>query len=184
MSNIEILFSAVVAIATTVYTITTIFQLNDSRKTRLAKQTPFLLPYLKFTEDYEMLLFCIKNYGEGVAMNVKVKIIGEIPEYLNQKIKFENLGVVRHGLAYFPSQYGLEYIIAWNKTVAENNFSGCIELEVYYESIGNRQFCQKFELKVNELMGITYTVPPDSYMGQIPYYLNQINNTLKGKIGK
>ena len=71
----EIILSIVVAIATSIYTIVTIFQLIESRKVRFQKDAPNIVAFLKSAEDHVVMELYIENFGEGVAKDVKIEIL-------------------------------------------------------------------------------------------------------------
>lgn len=48
----ELVLSSVVAIATSFYTVITVFQLLESRKVRLQKSAPNIIAYLKSAENH------------------------------------------------------------------------------------------------------------------------------------
>ena len=86
--NTELILSIVVASATTIYTIITIFQLKESRKVRLQKETPNIIPYLKSSENHVVMELYIENFGEGVAKDVKEDFVKDfnIQEAINNSV--------------------------------------------------------------------------------------------------
>jgi hypothetical protein len=54
-----------------------------------------------------------------------------------------------------------------------------IEIEISYESSDKRKFKDIFKLPFNQATGQNYSNPPENFIGQIPYYLKEINKTLK-----
>lgn len=64
-------------------------------------------------------------------------------------------------------------------SLAEENPDDKIVIEITYQSQDNRSFRNIFELPFNQIFGQNYSSPPETYMGQIPYYLKEINTELK-----
>ena len=176
----ELLLSTVVASATLIYTVVTIFQLVESRKNRLLKETPIIIPFLKSSEDHETMEFLIKNFGEGVAKNVKVEFVKDSKRF-NKDFGFREIGIAKYGMNIFPPQYQLKYFVGFMTEIYKTNDHDFVEIEISYENLNNRKFNSHFKLPFNQIFGQNYSKPPETYMGQIPYYLKEINLTLKKK---
>lgn len=71
--SVEIILSLVIAISTVFYTGINLLMLLESRSVRLQKITPHVVMFLKSTENSKVLALHIKNIGEGVAYNIKIK---------------------------------------------------------------------------------------------------------------
>src|SRR5690554_4666509 len=166
--NTELILSIVVASATTVYTVITIFQLRESRKVRFQKEAPNIVPYLKSTEDHTTMQLFIENFGEGVAKDVQVKFIKDFNRFNKEDLPLSQVGISKNGLNYFPPKYLLKYGLG-------------IMVELNKENHDEKIV---FELTINQIFGQSYSTPPETYMGQIPYYLKEINNQLKSLTNK
>lgn len=175
----ELVLSSVVAIATSFYTVITVFQLLESRKVRLQKSAPNIIAYLKSAENHIALELYIKNFGEGVARNVKVNFLKDFKRYNNEEMYFSTIGIVKNGFNYFPPDYSLKFYVGSMTSLAEENPDDKIVIEITYQSQDNRSFRNIFELPFNQIFGQNYSSPPETYMGQIPYYLKEINTELK-----
>ncbi len=179
----ELLLSIVVASATLIYTVVTIFQLAESRKNRLLKEAPSIIPFLKSSEDHKTMELIIKNFGEGVAKNVRVEFTKDVKRF-DKDFGFSEIGISKHGLNIFPPQYQLKYFVGFFTKIYETNNKDFVEIGITYENLNNRKFKTHFKLPFNQIFGQNYSTPPETYMGQIPYYLKEINSTLKKNIDK
>lgn len=177
--NTELILSIVVASATTIYTIITIFQLIESRKVRFQKESPNIVPYLKSTEDHTTMQLYIENFGEGVAKDVKVEFIKDFNRFNKEGFSLSEVGISKNGMNYFPPKYKLKYGLGIMVELNKENHNEKIVLEISYKGLNNYKFKNVFELPINQIFGQSYSTPPETYMGQIPYYLKEINNQLK-----
>ena len=175
----ELLLSVVVTSATSIYTIITVFQLIESRKVRLQKETPNIIAYLKSSENHEAMYLIVKNFGEGVAKNVKLEFIKDFKRFEREDFLLSQIGIAKNGLNFFPPQHFLQFGIGTMTNLYENNKNDVIELFISYDSLDNRGFKTKFGLPLNQIFGQSYSKPPETFMGQIPYYLKEINIQLK-----
>ena len=177
--NTELILSIVVASATTIYTIITIFQLNESRKVRLQKETPNIIPYLKSSENHVVMELYIENFGEGVAKDVKVDFVKDFNRFYQGNHALSNVGIAKNGMNYFPPRYKLKFYIGSMTKLYENSIEEKIVIKVSYKSLTGKSFSNIFDLPFNQIFGQNYSNPPETYIGQIPYYLKEINKNLK-----
>ena len=177
--KVEIILSIVIAVCTVLYTIINSLLWFESRSTRKQKTSPHIIAYLKSTEDHVMMSLHIKNIGEGLAKNVKVKILKDYKQFGKNNQFLSELGTMKNGFNSFPPQYELKYYINTNTDIYKTEKDEKIELELNYESCDNRKFTEIFELPFNQLFGQNYSSPPETYIGKISYYLNEMNATLK-----
>jgi len=54
-----------------------------------------------------------------------------------------------------------------------------VRFEVEYERKDAKHFKEAFNLSFIQAIGQNYSTPPESFLGQIPYYLKEINTSLK-----
>ncbi len=166
-------------IVTAIYAIITFFQLKESRKVRFQKETPNIVAYLQSTEDHETLALHIKNFGEGVAKNVKVTFLKDFNRFDKEDFPLSDIGIAKKGLNYFPPDYDLSYHIGRLVSLYENNREDVIKLKISCESLDDRKFSNTFELPIAQVYGVFYSNPPETYMGQIPHYLEKISKELE-----
>ena len=177
--NTELILSIVVASATTIYTVITIFQLIESRKVRFQKESPNIVPYLKSAENHINMELHIENFGEGVARDVKVEFIKDFKRFNSDELYLSKVGIAENGMNYFPPKYKLKFSMGSMIDLYEESSNEKIIVKVCYKSLNNRKFKNVFELPFNQIFGQNYSNPPETYMGQIPYYLKEISKQLK-----
>lgn len=176
---VENILSIVIAASTVIYTVTSLMLWVESRETRKQKITPNLIAYLKSAENHIMLELRIKNIGEGIAKNIQVKVIQDYNRMGKNNLLLSKIGIVENGLNHFPPQYELKYYIGSMTDIYQKDKNGFIELEISYTSSDNRKFSENFKLPFKSLFDQNYSNPPETYIGQIPYYLKEINSTIK-----
>ncbi|KAA6323339.1 hypothetical protein EZS27_027209 [termite gut metagenome] len=155
----------------------------ESKATRKQKTTPLIIAFLQSAEDHVMLELHIKNIGEGVARNVKINVLKDFNRLEKEDLRLSEIGIIKNGFNIFPPQYELKYYIHGLTELFEKDKDNSIGINISYESADKRIFKNIYELPFNQMFGQNYSNPPETFIGQIPYYLKEINNTLK-KIDK
>lgn len=175
INNIEIIFSGILLLVTIVYAIANIMMYKESRKSRLQKTTPCIIPYFKSSADHQSVFLYIRNVGEGTAKNVKVTInkgYNGTPKSFN----IDGYKIFKEGVAIYPPQYELHfYFNEWEHIEKSDN----IELSIEYDSLDNRKFnYDHIKLTIWDSYH-SWSGVPEETLDQIPYYLKKINNTLE-----
>lgn len=177
-SVIQIVFSAVLAFATVAYTVATVLMLIESVKVRKQKASPCIVPYLKTSDDYQLVLLYVKNVGEGIARNVRIELCNDYFCFDNQNFPLSQYRIFQDGVSVFPSQYELVYILGNRESCLAANNDYYIELLVYYDDMkGKKNGGEHYKLLFQQI-GQGYVTPPDSDIGRIAYYLKDISNSL------
>lgn len=176
----------IIAVCTAAYVWINYKSWKESIATRKQKTTPLIIAFLETTESHTMMALHIKNIGEGLAKNVKVKILKDYNIMGKAQFPLSNIGIVKNGLDIFPPQYELKYCIHWLEELfgnynCEKEQNNNINIEICFESMDRREFKYVYELWFNQLSGQSYSNPPETFMGQIPFYLKEIHDTLKKK---
>lgn len=177
-SVIQIFFSAVLAFATVAYTIATVLMLIESVKTRKQKTSPCIVPYLKMSDDCQLILLYVKNVGEGIAKNVQIKLCNNYFCFDNQNIPLSQYRIFQDGVSVFPSQYELGYILGNRESCLAANTNKYIELFVSYDDIKGKKHGGEYYKLLFQQIKQDYVNPPDSDTGRIAYYLKEISNSL------
>lgn len=177
--SVEIVLSIVIAISTVFYTVINLMLWVESNKSRKQKITPHIIAFLKSAEDHMTLELHIKNIGEGVAENVNIKTLKDYNQFGRDGFLISDLGIMKYGFSSFPPQYELKYYLHSLTEIYENEKEESIKLQLSYSSSDKRKFTEIIELPFKQLFGQNYSNPPETFMGQIPYYLKEINSTLK-----
>lgn len=177
--KVEMILSFVLAVATVFYTFISLLLWYESRKTRKQKIEPHIVAFLKSTEDHNTLALHIKNIGEGFAKNVKIKMLQDYNQFGKELQLLSNLGIMKHGFNSFPPDYELKYYVHVYEEIYNSDKNEFISLTITYDGSDKRKYNEEFVLPFNQLFGQNYSNPPETFMGQIPYYLDKINSTLK-----
>jgi hypothetical protein len=171
----ENILSCVLVACTVAYTYINLKQLKESVLIRKLKTSPFLIAYLKSTEDHTVLRLHIKNAGEGVAKNVKIKVLNDCNQFTINDRLMSSVGILKHGLNIFPPQEEFKYYVdTWNRI----NVDSFIELNISYEGSDGEKFNETYKLPFNQYAGQDYATPPDTYIGKIAYHLDRLNGTI------
>ena len=155
----------------------------ESRATKKQKIAPLIVAFLKSTESNKVLTLHMKNIGEGLAKNVKTKIIKDYKRFGKDDMLLSNDGIFKNGFNNFPPQYEFSYFLQVIKDLKSESGTVGIEIEISYENSEKDKFKNIYILPFNQVLGQGYSDPPDSYIGQISYYLKEIHKTLKAKKG-
>lgn len=182
----EIILSASLLFATLLYTWITYRMYRENRAMRESKITPEIIVYLKSSSDYSAVFFCVKNIGEGCAMNVKLDVIDndfEIFVKAQGTRKLSDYAIFQEGISIFPSQQEYMYPLGWweNKVDINNTILGQnkIKVQVKYNAL-SREFkhTAKFELSVSQIRTL-YLNPPHNSIDRIAYYLGEIKKVIR-----
>lgn len=175
----ETILSAVIALATIVYTWINYKQFKESKASRLQKLEPCIVPYLQSTADHNSLCLYIKNIGEGCAKNVLGNIIKDY-NLFGKELSLRDFGLFKDGVNMFPPQYEMCFVLDTWKNIRNNHQDNFLELSFNYEGLDGRHYSSEhFVLPFLQIARI-YSSIPEYAEGQVPYYLKQINNSIKG----
>ncbi|MBP1645991.1 MAG: hypothetical protein H6Q16_1566 [Bacteroidetes bacterium] len=175
----ENVLAFVVAVCTVSYTVINWFMLKESKNARRQKQTPYIISYLHLSEaEPKSIYLVVENVGEGYAKNVKFNVIKD--SVVEGKMKLVNCEGIKYGISSFPSHYKLEYLVAYNLK-QDGLVEDYIEIEIEYCNNSNKRYKNKYNLIYGSVFGQVYSSPPDNYLGQVAYYLKEIDKELKKK---
>lgn len=177
--KVEIVLSTVLVISTVAYTYISLKLWRESKATREQKIAPFIVAFLKSTESHNVLALYIKNIGEGLAKNVKINVVKDYYQLGQKDLPLSKVGIVKNGFNNFPPQYELCFYIDFMPDLSPEDNPGTIEIEISYESTDKRKFENSYSLLFNQITGQNHSNPPESFIGQIPYYLKEINKNLE-----
>jgi hypothetical protein len=174
-----LLTNIVIAVATAVYAWINFRLLKESQETRKQKTAPFVVAFLKTTDNHNVLSLHIKNIGEGLAKNVQITVLKDYFIMKKDKYPISNLNIVKNGINIFPPQYEFVNNIDWLIESNEDKKDKYIELSINYEGTDGRKFQEVFNLPFYQYLGQHYCNPPETYIGEIAYYLKEINTNIK-----
>jgi len=173
------LISFALLVATSLYTIVTIMMWWESRKTRLQKVTPEIIAYLKTSEDHQVVMLVIENIGEGCAYNLKVDLDEEYHTFAKEEKKLSQMPIFNDGISIYPPQYRLQYYLGGCDQM--NDLQETIGLSLCYRDQNNKRYSKHTTLRIKQISSF-YSNPPETYMGKIAYYLNEIDKKLGKRI--
>lgn len=175
----------VVAICTAFYTVINLLMWFESRATRKQRITPSIIAYLKTQDDHKVIGLYIKNIGEGCAKDVKIEMLKDYYQFGKENYPLSALGAMKKGMNIFPPQYELMYYIHNATEVNNDEADNYIKLKISYKRLDDSKiYARTFELPFIQILGQNYSNPPATYIGQIPYYLKELNKTINNKIKK
>ncbi len=177
--EVELILSIVLAGCTAIYTLINLFMLLESRKVRLQKITPHIIAYIKSSEDSKVLELIIENIGEGVAKRVNAKLLSDYKQFgVSNNSLAEQSGIFKDGFNNFPPHYRLCFLL---NTFADIDYKNAhsIQIELTYQRQDGKIYSERFDLIFEQLLGQLYMNPPQTYIGKIPYQINELNKTLK-----
>lgn len=176
---VSLILSGVIAFATVCYTIINLMMWFESRATRNQKVKPQIIPYLKSSDSHDILCLYIKNVGEGCAKDVHIKVLKDYPRMNKEGLLLSNLPIFREGVNVFPSGYELHYNLNWWKDISNDGLDDSIELEIICKDLLGKVYGPYvYKLEFNQIKS-TYMNPPETYIGQIAYYLSEIHKDIK-----
>ena len=130
-----------------------------------------------------MLSLHIKNMGEGCAKCVRIQLLKDYHVFHDPEKLLSNHQVFQEGINVFPSGYELHYNIDWWDYITGHGMDDYIELCVTCSDINGKEYGpQNYTLKFSQIRSC-YSVPPETYMGQIAYYLKEIHKVLNNYYG-
>lgn len=178
MQIATLILSFVVALATVLYTWVNYKMLQESKATRMQKSEPIIVPYLQSSADHSSIILYVKNVGEGCARNVIAHVVKDY-NFFGKDMTFKDFHLFSEGVSSFPPQYEMHYVFDSWDNIKENGDDCYIEFNIEYDGMDGRHFSDKhFRLRLKEI-GKIYSNPPEDAFTQIPYYLKEIDKTLK-----
>jgi len=182
-SIIQIILSSVLVFSTIASAVITGLMLHESRKMRLQKIEPHIIAYLKIVETHDVLGLTLKNIGEGCAKNVVVKVLKDYYQFKDKTRPLSNQTMIKNGLAIMLSQDECTFFLgplSGEKKIDIEADDSIVELEIKYHDIMGKEYIGTYKLLFSQIDLRDYFDPPETYMGQIPYYLKEIKDELKG----
>jgi hypothetical protein len=179
----EIYLTIALVVCTMAYTVINYMMLNESRIQRKLKARPYVIAYLKSTEDYNGLRLYIKNVGEGVARNIKGRTLQDYNRFGNEANKLSDAGLFKCGLDILPpGGYVSYYLDTWGNIRESDIESMFIEIEISCDGVDNAKHDAYFKLGFSRICGQGYANPPETYLGKIASSLAQIRNIKQSSI--
>lgn len=176
----QVIISFALLVATSLYTIVTTMMWWESRKTRLQRITPEIIAYLRTSEDHNVVMLIIENIGEGCAYDLKVDLDEEYHTFAKENKKLSQMPIFNEGVSIYPPKYRLQYYLGACKEM--NDLQETIGLSFSYRDQNKKNYNKHTTLKIKQI-ACFYSNPPETYMGKIAYYLQEIDKKLfKNKV--
>lgn len=174
--KVELLLSIVLAISTVFYTIINLMMWFESRAARKQKTDALIIAYLKYSDDDRVVYLFMENIGEGCAENVTLSALPDYERFMKWPLSESN--PFKNGINIFPSKEKIN--IALNLSAKTELDKDCFILEIKYNNLNSyKQKTNVYTLHFGQIES-SYRTPPVTFMGQIPYYLKELNKTLMG----
>lgn len=171
---IENILPIALFVCTVIYTWINYKMLVESKKVRQQKITPSIAAYIKISEATPKIIYLvIENTGEGNAYNTEFKIIKD--SEVDAKLNLSNRNAIKNGVSFFPRNYKFEYSLGF---VNNNLLNDYIDIQINYSDINNNTYTSKYNLFLGNIQGQFYCEPPDNYLGQVAYYLKEIDKKI------
>lgn len=179
---IQIIFSGIVIFSTVVYAVLTWRLVKETKKIRLFQIKPDIRVYFERGEANEQLLYIVvENQGFGAALNVSFQILKNLESYKGEYFNLKGKGVFKHGIVtLYPSQRHRYFVLPLEKENFDKIISETLIVKVNYRDITDKKFEETFSLPIIETVGVGKSIPPDTYSGRVPFYLEKIDKSLKG----
>lgn len=170
------ILSFVLVLVTLAYTITSILTWLESRATRMQKNEPNIIVYLRSNVSHDTLYVCVKNIGDGCARSVKVIPVKDYSLF-GKDLKLCNFSLFSEGINVFPPQFEMSFPLdSWSDINLKND--PFVQFTVCYLDLQGHVKQNHFKLPFRQLKTL-YSTPPQLAEERIPYYLNQIHKDLK-----
>ena len=179
-NTLTLIFSGIVAVCTIIYSFLTIRLVRETRLSREFHLEAYMVAYLVNSETSpDILSLIIKNIGNGVARNLRFKIIKDINCPNGNSLA--EIGIFNKNLDYFPPNNMNKYILLSLANNYETKSKDYIEFEITYDDAIKTNKFQKFKLEFKDIEGLGKLNPPETYIGMISYRLEKIEKILEKK---
>lgn len=127
----------------------------------------------------KLIYINIENSGFGTAKNIRFEVTKNINNYQGEYFDISTKEIFKNGIKrFYPKQKFRYFLLNINKDNYEKIILDILEISVSFQDITGKHYKSYFSLPVKEMMGVGSAVPPDDYLGRIPYYLDKLNRTL------
>jgi hypothetical protein len=181
MTLLAVIFSGVVAISTIIYAYLTNRLVRETKLSRQFHLEAFIIAYLVNSETSpDIVSLVVKNIGNGVARNIKFRIIKDIQYPEGNPLS--EIGIFSKSLDFFPPNYENNYILLSISEGHLEKMKDYVEFEITYDDAVSKGKRQNFKLEFKDILGLGKITPPGSYIGMISYRLEKIEKILTEKM--
>ena len=179
--GITAIFTAVIAVFTIVYSIFAYKLFQESKLSREFHLEAHMIAYLVNAETSpDIVSLIIRNIGNGIARNLRFRIIHDI-DYPDNSNQLKEIGIFNKIMDFFPPDYTNKYILTSLAENYEEKVKDYIEFELTYDDAITKNKKQNFKLDFKDIEGLGKLTPPETYIGMISYRLEKIEGILKLK---
>ena len=160
--SFAVIFSAIVAIATTVYAILTWKLTLETRRMREAQTEPRVSVTIQPREEWiNFIDMVIQNIGLGPAYNVKFKVE---PDFEYAKGNFlSELGFIKNGLRYLAPNQKLQFFLTSMIENFEEKTKYSFEIKVTYKNSLGKKYEDAYIIDFSQLIGLNQLGEPSLY---------------------
>jgi len=171
---LNVVFSAVVALATVVYALLTWKLVSETSELRRAQTDAFVIvAAVPNQQAFGFLDMIVRNDGSGPAYDVTFEISEcTLPEV--QK-KLADTGFIKRGLAYLPSRH--EFRTFLTDTFAPEKLHGRLVVNVTYRTASKQLLTHSYPLDLSLLENVMHLGTP--YHQSVPKHLESIDKRLE-----
>ncbi len=152
MENIQIICTAVIAIATFLYALLTFFIVKETIRLREIQTEPDVVVYLQVTDNEPYTLDIVaKNIGAGPALNVVWSFDKRAPLIVDKKTGLDKIKFLDR-VEFFPP--GIEYrSLLGGPNLFQEPVSPPLDVSVTYTNRLNKIYSRSFRIDPQELFG-------------------------------
>ncbi len=160
--SFAVIFSAIVAIATTVYAILTWKLTLETRRMREAQTEPRVSVTIQPREEWiNFIDIVIQSIGLGPAYNVKFKVE---PDFEYAKGNFlSELGFIKNGLRYLAPNQKLQFFLTSMIENFEEKTKYSFEIKVTYKNSLGKKYEDAYIIDFSQLIGLNQLGEPSLY---------------------
>ncbi len=178
---ITLIFTGIVAICTAIYSYLTYKLVKETKLSREFHLEAHIIAYLTNAETSpDIVSLVIKNIGNGIAKNLRFKIIRDINYSSINQLK--EIGLFNKNLDFFPPDYQNKYILMSLEDQYDEKTNDYIEFDLIYDDAIKKDRHQNFKLYFKDIKGLVKLTPPETYIGMISYRLEKIEKILDKKL--
>ena len=171
-------FTGVIMCATLLSLLVTIYLARENRILRKAGTEPEVVGYLTTNERYpSMINFHMKNIGNGPALNVEYRALGDVQKYVEEKVELP-LNEGRPPLAVLPQDEKFTTFFGDGNAMVVGEDTVPVELELSYSNMLGHVVKRKISLNVGQFEGFSWVGKPASH--DAVKALESIEKTLSG----
>lgn len=159
----NLLFTAVVALATVVYAILTWKLVSETRMMRMVQTEPKISANLQPTEEsIHFIEIIIQNIGLGPAYKVEFKVDPDF-EDKDLKLKLSEVGFIKDGLYLFAPNQTLKFPLAFLFKDFKEKIEKSFKLTITYQNSIGSIYTDEYPIDFSQFRGLSQIGKPPLY---------------------